>query len=275
MKIRNDRGSMMMESVLILPIFVLIIFFLIQMTFVWVAKQMTYYAAYCGARAALVYNPADYNAEKSGSGWSTGGPIRKGVVHHAACIALSWVSWSLSGYDLSGGKSLFYLGGKAAETVWNIRVGTYSVPLSANVRNQVTVETSEYEAISDGNSKPASGSSKSAEADIGGQFPAVTVKVTFKCPLFIPLGGPLIAYFFGAGQSDAKTDGAISTGGFTAPDSATVQAKLQQGGNYTNSGSWEYYSIVLEESCTMAKPYKTDTFPLMPDGDKTLMGMAH
>ena len=62
MTFKDEHGSMMMEAVLVLPIFVLIVFFIIQMTFVWTAKQMTYYAAYCGARAALVYNPADYGA---------------------------------------------------------------------------------------------------------------------------------------------------------------------------------------------------------------------
>ena len=106
-------------------------------------------------------------------------------------------------------------------------------------------------------------------------LPAVTVKVAFKCPLFIPLGGPLIAYFFGAGSAKGvDTGGAISVGGFTAPDAASVHSELQSGGNYTKSGAWEYYSIVLEESCTMAKPYKTDTFPLMAEEDKTLMGMT-
>ena len=45
MKFRQDSGSIMMETVLVLPIFVMVVFFVIQMTFVWTAKQMTYYAA--------------------------------------------------------------------------------------------------------------------------------------------------------------------------------------------------------------------------------------
>lgn len=78
------RGSMALEAVLVLPILIIIIFIIIQMTFVWTAHQMTLYAAYCGARAALVYNPADY----AGDG---------GVVKRAAEHVLGWISFSHKG----------------------------------------------------------------------------------------------------------------------------------------------------------------------------------
>ena len=70
MKLLDDRnGSVAMETVMILPIFVIIIFFILQISLVWGAKQMVSYAAYCGARAALVYNPADYDADKQAQHW--------------------------------------------------------------------------------------------------------------------------------------------------------------------------------------------------------------
>ena len=271
----EERGSIMMETVLVLPIFVLIVFFVIQMTFVWTAKQMTYYAAYCGARAALVYNPADYCATQQDDGsWATGGFVNKGVVHQAACTVLSWVSWSLGGYDLSGGRGLFYTNNNAWNELKNFRVGTYSVPLSSNVRNQVFVNVSEYEKIG-GNS----GKGKQTHAPVDEQFPAVTVRVKFRCPLFIPLGGQVVAYFYGAHDSlsddvaVALTRDSVGVGGFTASHGDLIHANLVAHGNYTESGPVSYYSMVLEESCTMAKPYKTDTYPLMPSEDKSLMGM--
>jgi hypothetical protein len=278
MKFKDEHGSLMMEAVLVLPIFVLIVFFVIQMTFVWTAKQMTYYAAYCGARAALVYNPADYGAEKQGDGsWSTGGFVNKGVVHQAACTVLSWVSWSLAGYDLSGGRGLFYTNNGALNELKNLRLGTYSVPLSSNVRNQVFVDISEY-----GNLGGTSGSKsggKAQEAPIEEQLPAVTVRVRFRCPLFIPLGGPVVAYFYGANSLPGGTGtdlvrDSISVGGFNASGGTEIHAKLVSQGDYAESGPISYYSMVLEESCTMAKPYKTDTYPLMPKEDKTSMGMS-
>ncbi len=263
MKFRQDSGSIMMETVLVLPIFVMIVFFVIQMTFVWTAKQMTYYAAYCGARATLVYNPADYGATKQGDGsWKTGGPVRSGVVHQAACAVLSWISWSIGGMDMSGGSGLFYSSAGALNELNNFKVGTFSVPMSSNIRNQVSVEVSEFESIG------SNGNSGGGAASIEDQFPAATVRVRFRFPLFIPLGGPVVAYFFGANQGGIKTydekagSSAIGVGGFSATNGSQVHANLQSTGNYTESGNWKFYSIVLEESCTMAKPYKTDTYPV-------------
>ncbi len=258
MTLHDNRGSIMLETVLVLPIFVLIIFFLIQITFVWTAKQMTYYAAYCGARAALVYNPADYNAEQQDDGsWKSISP-KGGVVHQAACTALSWISWSLSGNDWS-----------------DFRIGnSYSVPLSSTIREQVFVQVKEFEKISE--SKKSSSSSKEEPAKIADQFPAVTITVQFRCPLFIPLGGPLIAYFFGANdQVCLDTSNAIGVGGFSATSGNRVHNQLIMSGNYTKRGDVEYYSILLSESCTLAKPYKTDTFPLMSPEDKAELGMIY
>lgn len=312
MKSSDDRGSIMMETALVLPIFVIIIFFIIQITFVWVAKQMTYYAAYCGARAALVYNPADYGAVQQKDGhWETAGLIRSGVVHHAACAVLSWISWSLGGYDLTGGRGLYYylgkeieflnfkIGGMSVPGAPMARFGGYSVPLSSNIRNQVAVEVKEFEKIKDketnnGDEEPAA---------VEEQFPAVTCRVSFRCPLFIPLGGQIVAYFFGAndqrciatyetegtGENERIIKDSISVGGFNALNGKDVHDNLVMRGNYTEIPESYYttdtgekkkrryksgfYNIVLEESCTMAKPYKTDTYPLMPKADKEYLGM--
>ncbi len=272
---KEEKGSIMLETVLVLPIFVLIVFFLIQITFVWTAKQMTYYAAYCGARAALVYNPQDYHAEKQDDGsWQTNGFIRKGVVHHAACTVLSWISWSLGGYDLSQGHGLVFLEDKGINELLNFRIGNYAVPLSSNIRNQVAVKITEYEKITEEDQRNSSNQQNDEKAAIHEQFPAVTVSVTFKCPLFIPLGGPIIAYFFGTNDNVCiPTDGAISSAGFQATHGQLVHANMQLQGNYTESSGMEYYSIPLTETCTMAKPYKTDTYPLMPETDKKFMGI--
>ena len=259
----KDQGSIMLEAVLVLPIFVLIVFFVIQMTFVWTAKQMTYYAAYCGARAALVYNPSDYKAVQQDDGsWKTDGYVREGVVHEAACTVLSWISWSLAGQDV-GGLGIYHM----ASDLLNFRIGLYGVPLSSNVRNQVSVEVREFEKLGEKNAKT---SGKQEHASVEEQFPAVTVRVRFRCPLFIPLGGPVVAYFYGAHDSIPESISAMATrnsvgvGGFTASNGNLIHANLVAHGNYTESGDLNYYSMVVEESCTMAKPYKTDTYPLMP-----------
>ena len=224
---------------------------------------MTYYAAYCGARAALVYNPSDYKAEQQDDGsWKTNGFVREGVVHEAACTVLSWISWSLAGQDI-GGLGIAHM----ANDLLNFRIGLYGVPLSSNIHNQVSVEVCEFEKIEDADAKT---SGKQEQASVEEQFPAVTVRVRFRCPLFIPLGGMVVAYFYGARDSVPEemsswlTRDAVGVSGFTGAHGDIVHANLAARGNYTKSGNISYYSMVLEESCTMAKPYKTDTYPLIP-----------
>ncbi len=229
----RDKGSMMVEAVLVLPIFVLTIFFIIQISLVWTAKQLTYYAAYCAARAAMVYNPAEYNS----------------VATSAARGVLSWMSWSTSAFS----------------SFTEHRVGDYAVPLSGNVKGQVSVSIEEFSA--DGNSNKSNKSNNSSNSENGSEgltYPAVRATVTFKFPLFIPFGGPVVAYFFGAALNGVSTDGALTNVYSPTNPSAAVSGLDFEG---------DIYKIPLVESCTLAKPYKTETFPLMSSGDKTLLGV--
>ena len=190
---RNEKGSMMMEAVMILPLMAFLIFFIIQLALVLLAKQMTYYAAYCGARAAMVYNPADYSAEQHG-----------GIVHRAACTALSWISQSVKG---------------SRPIIIPTNEGDYAVPRSDDIDEQVEVEIQE-------------GSAKLEDV------PLVTVTVVFRCPLLIPLGGREMAFV---------------------------------SGNANTTDKYGWHSMPVQESCTLAKPYKTETFPLIPPEDRGVL----
>ena len=46
MKKRGTRGAVMLETVILLPVILIIVFYLLQMIFVLLAKEVTYYAAY-------------------------------------------------------------------------------------------------------------------------------------------------------------------------------------------------------------------------------------
>jgi len=151
----REHGAIALETVLILPVLLLIILYLLQLIFVLLAKEMTYYASYCGARAALVYNPSDYNV--------SGG----GVVGEAVCTVLAWVSQSVEGstplkIPVDGGED-------------------YTIPRSDHVRKQVQVTI--REGLSTDMENPRSDE----------DFPMVSVTVDFKCPLLIPVGGRIFA----------------------------------------------------------------------------------
>lgn len=107
------RGSVMMETVLILPWFLLVGFGVVQFSFLWVARLMTDYAAFCAARAALVYNPAD-----------TVCGDETNVSYQAARQILAWMSFSAP-----------HTGGDAPTVP-----GWGRIPLSGDIDRQLRVE---------------------------------------------------------------------------------------------------------------------------------------
>lgn len=234
MKKRGTRGAVMLETVILLPVILIIIFYLLQMIFVLLAKEVTYYAAYCGARAALVYNPADYaDTNRVGSGG--------GVVGEAACTVLSWISQSVEGSEP--------LKIAASE-------GDYEVPRSENIRNQVSVK------IVEGLSLPYSEEElkKLNIEKLKEPFPIVRVTVTFKCPLLIPLGGRIFA---GLANSPFQSEAKDTVSTFAEVVAAGAAKEDKRG--------WLYNYIEVQETCSLAKPYNTATFPLVPEDDKYIL----
>ena len=69
------RGSIMMETVLVLPLLLLLIFGIIQFAQIWMARQFVVYAAACSARAMSVVQP----------------PEQADAADKAAKLALSWL----------------------------------------------------------------------------------------------------------------------------------------------------------------------------------------
>ena len=234
MKKRGTRGAVMLETVILLPVILIIVFYLLQMIFVLLAKEVTYYAAYCGARAALVYNPADYaDTNRVGSGG--------GVVGEAACTVLSWISQSVEGSEPL----------KIAASD-----GDYEVPRSENIRNQVSVK------IMEGLSLPYSEEElkKLNIEKLKEAFPIVRVTVTFKCPLLIPLGGRIFA---GLANSPFQSEAKDTVSTFAEVVAAGAAKEDKRG--------WLYNYIEVQETCSLAKPYNTATFPLVPEDDKYIL----
>ena len=69
------RGSILAETVLVMPLLLLLIFGVIQFALIWTAKQMTAYAAFCATRAIMVVTPDE----------------QRDAAQDAAAVALSWM----------------------------------------------------------------------------------------------------------------------------------------------------------------------------------------
>ena len=77
------RGSVLMETVIAMPILLLLIFGVIQFAHIWTARQMTAYAAYCATRAVMIVPPDE----------------QKSAAQNAAEVALSWMNLADSKND--------------------------------------------------------------------------------------------------------------------------------------------------------------------------------
>ena len=75
---RDRRGSILMETVLVMPLLLLLIFGIIQFAQIWMARQFVAYAAACSARAITVVHP-DEQAD---------------AANESARLALSWLCFA-------------------------------------------------------------------------------------------------------------------------------------------------------------------------------------
>ena len=125
-------GSVLMEMVLCLPLILMLMTGIWQFARIWEARLFTRYAAYNAARAALVYNVADY-ADVDGSKitFRNGHDGKFSSVWLAAVNTLAWMSHS------SGAASRALPGGVEVFEYDELRKGVY--PYSARIRNQVWI----------------------------------------------------------------------------------------------------------------------------------------
>ncbi len=83
-------GTVLMETVLCLPLILMLLTGIVQFTRIWEARLFTRYAAYNAARAALVYNMGDYGGNIGGASFRFNS--NSGPVWLAAVNTLAWKS---------------------------------------------------------------------------------------------------------------------------------------------------------------------------------------
>ena len=93
-----------METVIVMPVLLLLIFGLIQFAHIWTARQMVAYAAFCATRAIMVTRSAEKNGMTFEDPGETGG-VGDGVdeqhffAQRAAEVALSWINLADAGRE--------------------------------------------------------------------------------------------------------------------------------------------------------------------------------
>ena len=252
----GQRGSVLMETVIVMPIILLLIFMIIQFAHVWIARQMVVYAAYCGARSLLVISPDDTD------------PTPQEAVQTAAEIALSWICLADGGTNATGETRLDVPG-------WGEIPGSGSASRDWRQRNdwRVKAEIMTYkdsmgvERYFDGNSTPTvTRYWDEHNVDAGPDYrngrwfgnpaddrPFVAVKVTFRFPLLIP--GMSVNAILGnqvnGNQDEARPEMGDETDFYRNLATMADNPILIDG--------WPY--ITFSETCVLPMPYSTRNFP--------------
>ena len=87
----KKTGTVLMETLLVLPLLLMLIMGVVQFARLWQARMMVWYAAYNAARATLVYHPGEYGVYDPDAG-TLEFYEKDGVAWAAAAQTLAWVS---------------------------------------------------------------------------------------------------------------------------------------------------------------------------------------
>ena len=246
----SEAGTVLMESILVMPLLFTLVFAIVQFALVWYAQIMTHYAAYNACRAALVYHPTAYAQPKETTDadgqkdteWIF--DAQKGVCYEAACRTLAWV-----GFSPDNGAGSYGIPG------WG------TIPASSHIANQVRIDP--------GKSRDGVGVVlPQVDAAYTNLTPSVCVRVEFDYPLHIPVIGKMLAYFLRQEEthpSTWETTGWMPTAEGIAASESSDSLHKTMGTDY----------VTLHAYCALPKPWATSRFALRPqevsgtnDGDE-------
>ena len=212
------RGSVLMEFVIVAPLTLLLVSMILQFAQVWIAREVTAYAAYCACRAAL---SAGSDAAEAARG-----------AQNAAELACAWMCLAgLPGTTQasSGGSSETVSLAKFHDAEGVDEHTTITFDDGASVAGEIVIPG--WGSIPGSNSAHVRVSVKSLELGP----PSVRATVAFRFPLMLPLAGRLLS--FCVNSDDASDGGAAGT--------------VDYGSHVTAAGdapAWRGETFVMDES---------------------------
>ena len=229
----SRAGTVLMETVLVLPLLMTSMFAIVQFALVWYAQLMTHYAAYNAARAALVYHPSEYRETENGT-VSSKFLEKSGVCWQAAVRTLAPVSFSPD-----GGESKLTVPGW-----WTATDGR--VPYASYIEEQVRLHVAPNAGNGDESPEPC---------EEGDGY--VKVCVDFDFPLVVPVMGKMIASFYHGYDAATETlknpaQNDWEVWGWNPPDAVRGKTDAAREGHAMKT---DY--VTLHAYCILPKPYST------------------
>lgn len=254
---RHAKGSVLMEFLLVFPIIILLVSMVLQFSQIWIARQVTAYAAYCATRATLCVNTAE----------------QARAAQYAAESVCAWVC--LAGLSTDEKATLE---SESGDVDWGrFHNMTDEVESRDTIYKDVSAPRSSELNIPGWGSVPGS-SSRHARVHVdvlrgGASGNYAAVRVRFKFPLLLPLAGKIISWAVAhPGEGPSSYDS--STGTWDGDSYYSVHAGWHGGKeavmNDDGTGSDRSYAtygqdgkfpfIELAEICVLPRPYVTKNF---------------
>jgi len=239
----EHSGSVLIEFIVVCPILVLLVSMILQFSQIWIARQVTAYAAYCATRATLCVRADEVEEKKA--------------AQKAAESVCAWLCLAGLSSDTISSTT------ETINTNWDKYHETTAGDISPNDLFYKDVSeskpSSEYEVPGLG-SVPGS-SSRFARVEVkvvkGGENPGYAeVTVKFKFALMLPLAGRMISW--AVSHPDDETWDDANTWNETVLDDEgnAVERKRMA---YGSDGRYPY--IELTETCVLPRPYTTENLP--------------
>ena len=250
-------GSVLMEFLLVFPIILLLVSMLLQFGQIWIARQITAYAAYCATRATLCVKPGEQEAD---------------AARAAAMTACSWMC--LAGLSTDEAATLEDVAHDPLN--WNkYHDMTEEVANDDTIHRDVSAPRANEQRIPGWGTVPGSSSRRVrviVEPLNAGKF-ASAVRVKFKFPLIFPLAGRIISwaanhlgsepsrYNHETGEWTGDTYYSVHTGWHEGKETV-----MDDGGNEVDRSFATYGQegrfpvITLTEICVLPCPYKRNKF---------------
>lgn len=285
------RGSVLMEFIIVAPLMLILISMILQFAQIWIAREITAYAAYCACRSVLSagsWQEAERGAQRAAElacSWMclAGMPGSVGKSSGGTSETVSDIPRYHDRTDIPAEETIF--GGNGApvsgEIVipgWGAIPGSDSAGRNGNVyegrweQGDRRVKTMIIRACGYEPEVKSHGGFSWRESDKKVDY--ALVRVRFKFPLLLPLAGRMISWFTGPNALSMSEDlgraGTVDYGSHSLADGSNPawrgeETVMDENGELVDRSSvsfgedGKFPAIELTEYCRLPMPYSVET----------------
>ena len=247
MRGRGEHGSVMMETVLVMPILFVLIMGVLQLAQIWTARQIVKYAAYCAARATLTSNEytAYYHARAAARQVCAWIAFADKAEDFKESQNTSPLWWNSDGFSVGDAQMFVY--SLARSSVGNGNGNGVEIPGWGRIPNSGSVDRRLR--VSAGIIEP-----------YNQLYPWETrAIVEFDFPLLMPVVGNMLSYLAQTKPDELYSKLDSGEVGFKVGSGWTGQRRILDSEKGAEKHAFPY--ITLRETCILPKPYSTAVYP--------------